>query len=315
MSVKIESEVINNIINSYNSLSNKQTRTYGIIFGTKTGEIYYITKAIYGYIFEDGKKDDKIIFNRLNNEILNPLLSSLANNYQNLIILGGFATDVDLFPELLNLYTTINIINNKTFPNDNSILLLIDAFHCNPNKFEYGIKTYKWNISYHTGKNKEDLSLMSLKEIPFEIVQKLNTFGIINEKGSEQFRIDIGLNQLSDSDFNNIIEELEKLDEISKSVKDKNNENLTYICTQLKICSKYLELMYNYLKNLKEEDFDIELLNKIVIVVSLLKLIFEKDDIIKLMKKEETNNKIVSDLVNLLNIQSYLTDKINKKSF
>jgi hypothetical protein len=73
--------------------------------------------------------------------------------------------------------------------------------------------------------------------------------------------------------------------------------------------------MYNYLKNLKEEDFDIELLNKIVIVVSLLKPIFEKDDIIKLMKKEETNNKIVSDLVNLLNIQSYLTDKINKKSF
>jgi len=56
-------------------------------------------------------------------------------------------------------------------------------------------------------------------------------------------------------------------------------------------------------------------LNKIVIVVSLLKPIFEKDDIIKLMKKEETNNKIVSDLVNLLNIQSYLTDKINKKSF
>jgi hypothetical protein len=315
MSVKIESEVINNIINSYNSLSNKQTRTYGIIFGTKTGEIYYITKAIYGYIFEDGKKDDKIIFNRLNNEILNLLLSSLANNYQNLIILGGFATDVDLFPELLNLYTTINIINNKTFPNDNSILLLIDAFHCNPNKFEYGIKTYKWNISYHTGKNKEDLSLMSLKEIPFEIVQKLNTFGIINEKGSEQFKFDIGLNKLSDSDFKNVIDELEKLDEISENVKDNKSENLVFVKTQLKICSKYLELIQNYLNNIKESDIDNELLNKIMMVISMLKPIFEKEEIANLMKKEHNHNRIVSDLVNILNIQAYLTDKINKISF
>ena len=311
MSVKIESEVINNIINSYNSTSNKQTRTYGLIFGTKTGENYYISQALYGFIFEDGKKDNKINFNRIHNDILLPLLSSITNNYQNLIILGGYATDVDLFPELSNLYATITVIKNKTFPNDNSILLLVDAFHTNNEKFEYGIKTYKWNVSFHT----QSKSLMYFKEIPFEIVQKLNTFGIINEKNCEQFKFDIGLNKLSDCNFDNIIEELEKLDEISESVKDNKNENLTFVKTQLKICSKYLELMYNYLKNLKDEDYDIELLNKIVIVVSLLKPILEKDDIVKLMKKDDTNNKIVSDLVNLLNIQAYLTDKINKKSF
>ena len=311
MSVKIEADVITNIINSYNSSSNKQTRTYGIIFGTKNGEKYHISKAIYGFIFEDGKKDNKTKFNRLHNDILYPLLSSITNNYQNLIILGGFATDVDLFPELINLNATISVIKNKTFPIDNSILLLVDAFHTNNEKIEYGIKTYKWDASFYS----ENTSLMSIKEIPFEIVQKLNTFGIINEKGCEQFKFDIGLNKLSDSDFNNIIEEIEKLDEISENVKDNKNENLTFVKTQLKICSKYLELIYNYLRNLKDDDFDVELLNKIVIVVSLLKPIFEKEDIVKLMKKDDTNNKIVSDLVNILNIQAYLTDKINKISF
>ena len=54
MSVKIEPEVINNIIDSYNSISDKQTRTYGILLGTKKGEIYHITNAIYGFIFETG---------------------------------------------------------------------------------------------------------------------------------------------------------------------------------------------------------------------------------------------------------------------
>ena len=87
MSVKIEPEVINNIIDSYNSISDKQTRTYGILLGTKKGEIYHITNAIYGFIFETGKNEDgSIMLNRINDTILNPLINTFANNYQNLII-------------------------------------------------------------------------------------------------------------------------------------------------------------------------------------------------------------------------------------
>ena len=175
MSVKIEPEVINNIIDSYNSISDKQTRTYGILLGTKKGEIYHITNAIYGFIFETGKNEDgSIMLNRINDTILNPLINTFANNYQNLIILGCFVTDINFFPALANIYSTIASIKNKNVLNDNSILLLIDAFHCNPNKFEYGIKTYKWNISYHTGKNKEDLSLTL-----FEISSNFSNSSII----------------------------------------------------------------------------------------------------------------------------------------
>jgi hypothetical protein len=315
MSVKIEPEVINNIIDSYNSISDKQTRTYGILLGTKKGEIYHITNAIYGFIFETGKNEDgSIILNRINDTILNPLINTFANNYQNLIILGCFVTDINFFPALANIYSTIASIKNKNVLNDNSILLLVDTFYNDNEKLDYGVKTYKWRVSFHS-KNKMDYFLMTCKEINYEIVQKLDTFGIINEKGSEQFKFDIGLNKLSDSDFKNVIDELEKLDEISENVKDNKSENLVFVKTQLKICSKYLELIQNYLNNIKESDIDNELLNKIMMVISMLKPIFEKEEIANLMKKEHNHNRIVSDLVNILNIQAYLTDKINKISF
>ncbi len=106
---------------------------------------------MYGYIFEDW-----IIKFKDKSEILNPLINSLlTNNYLNLIILGSFTTHVELFPELINLYTIIDVIKNNTFPNDNSILLLVDAFYNNNEKIEYGIKTFKRKASYHSEKKRK----------------------------------------------------------------------------------------------------------------------------------------------------------------
>ena len=99
---------------------------------------------MYGYIFEDW-----IIKFKDKSEILNPLINSLlTNHYLNLIILGGLTTHVELFPELINLWAIIDVIENNTFPNDNSILLLVDAFYNNNEKIEYGIKTFKRKASW-----------------------------------------------------------------------------------------------------------------------------------------------------------------------
>ena len=104
-----------------------------------------------GYIFEDW-----IIKFKDKSEILNPLINSLlTNNHLNLIILGSFTTHVELFPELINLWAIIDVIENNTFPNDNSILLLVDAFYNNNVKLEYGIKTFKKKASYHSEKKRK----------------------------------------------------------------------------------------------------------------------------------------------------------------
>ena len=50
-------------------------------------------------------------------------------------------------------------------------------------------------------------------------------------------------------------------------------------------------------------------------IISMLKPIFAKEEIGNLMKEENINNKIVSALANILNIQTFIIDKINKISF
>ena len=76
MSIKIDIDVVNNILTSYNRANTNQTRVYGIVLGTQKNDTYHITNAIYGYIFEEGKENNKINFNRLNNDSVTALLSS-----------------------------------------------------------------------------------------------------------------------------------------------------------------------------------------------------------------------------------------------
>ena len=59
MNIKIDLDVINNIILSYNRLSEHQKRVYGVLLGTKNLDTYHVTNAIYGFIFEEKKLEEK----------------------------------------------------------------------------------------------------------------------------------------------------------------------------------------------------------------------------------------------------------------
>ena len=352
MNIKIDIDVINNILLSYNRLSNHQKRVYGVLLGTKNLETYHATNALYGFIFEEKKSEEdknteeknnddkktnennneeknedknkedkknkdknykeKQKFNKISDEMTNNLINSFKKNSPNLCIIGGFATDSVFFPELNNLYSTINAIKNKSIPKFNHIILLVSPFHENKEKLEFGIKAYNWSVSYHLDNNENDLSLMTFKKINYEIVQNLNLNSIINENGIEKFNLDYNINKIdlkNENIIKNLCEELSKMNDMNQ-LKEKN-EQINYLKTQLKICEKYLEIISTYL-NENISNLNNEILNKINYAIYILKPLFEKEEIIDLLKKEGNKHKILNDLTNILNIQVYLTEKINK---
>ena len=355
MNIKIDIDVINNILLSYNRLTNHQKRVYGVLLGTKNLETYHATNALYGFIFEEKKsEEDKNIeeknnddkktnennneeknedknkedkknkdknykekqkFNKISDEMTNNLINSYKKNSPNLCIIGGFVTDSVFFPELNNLYSTINAIKNKSIPKFNNIILLVDPFHENKEKLEFGIKAYNWSVSYHLDNNDNDLSLMTFKKINYEIVQNLNLNSIINENGIEKFNLDYNINKIdlkNENIIKNLCEELSKMNDMNQ-LKEKN-EQINYLKTQLKICEKYLEIISTYL-NENISNLNNEILNKINYVISILKPLFDKEEIIDLLNKEGNKHKILNDITNILNIQVYLTEKINKLNF
>ena len=350
MNIKIDIDVINNILLSYNRLTNHQKRVYGVLLGTKNLETYHATNALYGFIFEEKKSEedknteeknnddkktnennneekneDKIKedkknknykekqkFNKISDEMTNNLINSYKKNSPNLCIIGGFVTDSVFFPELNNLYSTINAIKNKSIPKFNNIILLVDPFHENKEKLEFGIKAYNWSVSYHLDNNDNDLSLMTFKKINYEIVQNLNLNSIINENGVEKFNLDYNINKIdlkNENTIKNLCEELSKMNDMNQ-LKEKN-EQINYLKTQLKICEKYLEIISTYL-NENMSNLNNEILNKINYAIYILKPLFDKEEIIDLLKKEGNKHKILNDITNILNIQVYLTEKINK---
>ena len=350
MNIKIDIDVINNILLSYNRLTNHQKRVYGVLLGTKNLETYHATNALYGFIFEEKKsEEDKNIeeknnddkktnennneeknedknkedkknknykekqkFNKISDEMTNNLINSYKKNSPNLCIIGGFVTDSVFFPELNNLYSTINAIKNKSIPKFNNIILLVDPFHENKEKLEFGIKAYNWSVSYHLDNNDNDLSLMTFKKINYEIVQNLNLNSIINENGIEKFNLDYNINKIdlkNENIIKNLCEELSKMNDMNQ-LKEKN-EQINYLKTQLKICEKYLEIISTYL-NENISNLNNEILNKINYAIYILKPLFDKEEIIDLLKKEGNKHKILNDITNILNIQVYLTEKINK---
>lgn len=329
MSIKIDIDVVNNILTSYNRANTNQTRVYGIVIGTQKNNEYHITNAIYGYIFEEGKEKDKINLNRLNNETVSTLLASFSSNYPNEMILGGFATDKDLFPELNNLHVTIGSISSKNIENNNSLLILIDPFYENKKSIEYGVRGFKWNTSYQIGKNGDDLSLLSLKEIECKVCQKVSPETLINSKGLDQWRVDCAIDKLDLNEKNNIdniVNALCKMEgsfekKLVENVSVNEEENIHYIKGQLILCGRYLEMVSKYLEGVdldekNEEKYieNVELINKIEYALSTIKPILEKDEIIEMMKKDNDRNKTLSALVGLLNAQVHLTEKINKIS-
>ena len=146
--VYVDINVIRGILSAYHRAGKIQSRVYGLILGSKKNNIYHITDAIYGFIFEEeNPKTNKKELIKINDESLaslfnslkqkfkmnNPTISQNKNNKEKetkfqsndtLMILGGFATDKQPFPELFRFHTTLHNVSDDVFPNINKILFI-----------------------------------------------------------------------------------------------------------------------------------------------------------------------------------------------
>ena len=342
----IDIEVINRIIKAYNRTKN-QTRIFGIILGSKKDKIYYISDIIYGFIFEEGEdqKTQKKNYVRINEDSLNSILNSYSNKFnllsqqkmneksskekditflsiENLMILGGFATDKELFNDLQNLYSTIQQINNTTFKILNSLILLVDPNYKDNKALKYGIKTYLWEIKYIKIKT-EINRLFTFRQIENEVIENLNSVQLLNSIFNEKINPELKL-------FNINIEKNDKktINELFFSEEEKNKEeinvndyeknDLVYIKNKVKQSIGLLELIEKFLEENankktegKEADSEAEVLDKISNIVSKLEPIFENDEILNIISNEIKKNNNVNSLTQLLQVQLNLSDKIH----
>ena len=82
--VLVDVEVIKGILNAYTRADKNQSRIYGLILGSKKNNIYRITEAIYGFIFE-GEEDPKTSKKELK--------SSYTLNRGEVLVLSGINKD------------------------------------------------------------------------------------------------------------------------------------------------------------------------------------------------------------------------------
>ena len=345
--VLIDIEVINGIIKAYNRTKN-QTRIFGIILGTKNDKIYHISDIIYGFIFEEGEdqKTQKKNYVRLNEDNLNSILNSYSNKFnllsqqkinektskekeltfrsnENLMILGGFATDKDLFNDLHSLYSTIQQINNNTFKILNSLILLVDPNHKEDKVLKYGVKTYLWEIKNIKIKNEVN-RLLTFKEIENEIIENLNTVHLLNTIFNDKinpeltlFNIDIDKNNKKSINELLFSAEDKKKEEVSGNDYEKNN--FLYIKNKVKQSLEFLEIIEKFLEekgNKKSEgaeaDNEAEILDKISNIISELEPILENEEMINILSNRIDNNENINSLTQLLQAQLNLSEKIHR---
>ena len=342
--VLIDVEVIKGIIKAYNRTKN-QTRIFGIILGTKKDNLNHIWDVIYGFICEEGenKETHKKTYVRLNEDNLNSILNSYTHkfklfpqqkvnekaskekdisfrSYDNLMILGGFATDKELFNDLYNLYSTIDQqINNTNFKVLNSLILLVDPNHKNDKKLEYGIKTYIWEMKT-IRINKEFNLLLTFKQIENEVIQNLNSVHLLTSIFSDKTNPEIKLynTELNKNDKKLTTDILYPSSSEDKSKEDINTKdyeknNLSYIKNKVKQSLDYLNIFEKYLEekvNKKDGDSDSEIFNQISIILSKLGPIIENEEINKILENEIHKNDNINSLTQLLEVQLNLSEKI-----
>lgn len=323
----IDIEVLNGIIKAYNRSKN-QTRIFGIILGTKKDNIYHISDIIYGFIFEDGEDEEthKKTYARINEDNLNSVLNSYSDKFHlinqqkisekaakerditfrtndNLMILGGFATDKELFSDLHNLYSTIQQINNKTFKILNSLILLVDPNHKDNKALKYGIKTYIWEIK-------------SIK-IKSE-VNRLLLNNIFNEnKNPELHLFNIELDKKDKKTTNELFFSNEQKKE-ENTDNDGEKNNLSYIKNKVKQSLDYLEVIEKFLEeiaNKNSEGAEVNneaiILDKIFNDISRLEPILENKEIINMLCDEIHKNDNLNSLTQLLEVQLNFSGKIH----
>jgi len=346
--VVVDVEVIKGILDAYRRADKNQSRIYGIILGDQTDKVYHITDVIYGYIFEDGEdeKTHKKKFTRLNDENIKSILNSFHQgfNSNNIIssssslkfktkeinekenifktndvlkILGGFATDRELFDDLIMLYSTIELITDDIFKNINSILLLVDPNYKDEKEIKYGIKTYNWSVKSIKMKNNEINRLLYFKELDNEVVKHLNNVEILKN---------IKNKYLWEKLYNLNIDKNEKrsINELLLDIKDKSEEifipenNVEYIKNKIKECLIYLNIFEKILENddgdkkdyaniVNEDDY-----NQISYILSQLGHILDNNTILESINKDINKTNNINSLTQLLEVQLSLSDKIRQ---
>ena len=342
--VLIDIEVINGIINAYNRAKN-QTRIFGMILGTKKNNIYHIYDIIYGFIFEEGedKKTHKKDYVRLNEDNLNSIINSYTHKFDivsqpkinaklskekeisfrshdNLMILGGFATDKELFDDLHQFYTTIELINNKTFKIINSLILLVDPNHKDEKVLNYGVQAFLWEMKSIKIKT-EIKRLLAFKQIETEVIQNLNTVNLLNTIFNEKtpeltlYNLDIDKNEKKTTSQLLFTSE----DKDKEEIKEEDNEkkNLIYFKNKIKQSLDYLDVIEKFLEekvNKNEpgsQNNEDEVLDKIASMVSKLEPILNNEEILCMLSNEIHKNDNVNSLINLLQVQLNLSERIH----
>jgi len=339
--VLIDIEVVNGIIKAYNRTKN-QTRIFGIVLGTKNGNIYHISDVIYGFIFEEGedKKTHKKEYIRLNEENLNSILNSYTQKFQlisqqkineklskekdktflmndNLMILGGFATDKDIFSDLHKLYTSIENITNNTFKILNSLIILVDPNHRNDKILEYGVKAYNWEMK-SIKISTEVTRLLSFNQIDNEVIQNLNTLHLLNTIFSDKVNPEIKLynTEIDKKEKKTTTELLFSSEEKEEKINDDSEKNnLLFIKNKVRQSVDYLDVIEKFLEekiNKKTgDDKDSEVLDKISNIISKLEPLLGNEEIINVLSTELNKNNNINSLTHLLEVQLNLSEKIH----
>ena len=338
--VLVNTNVIQGIISAYHHANKDQTRIYGIILGSKKENIYHITDAVYGFIFEsDNPKSNKKDLVKMNEDSLKSLFNSLNQKFKlnnpnttatkntkekeikfqsddTLVILGGFVTDKQLYSDLYRLHATLGHISPEIFCNVNNInkiILLIDPNHQGVNDIKYGIKTYEWNTKSIKFQNFEKTSsFITFKELPNEVVQQGNNLDMINCNNLFGKIYNVKIEKNDKKNIKELLFNEEKKDE--KNISTGNNND--FIKLKINATLNYLNLFQQLMENddkadkadkLTDDDYD-----KIAFILSQLTPILEDKEITDVINRDINNKYSVDSLSQLLDVQLNLSDKIRE---
>ena len=336
--VFVDINVIHGILSAYQRANKNQTRIYGLIWGSKKNNMYHITEAIYGFIFEGEedteRKKQKLL--KINDEILQSLFNSLQqkfklnNSYINInnkdkeikfqsndtiTILGGFVTGKEPFSELFRFHSTLDKVSNEMFPNINKIILLVDPSYMNKLNVKYGIKAYEWDTKNIKFKNLEKANnFIVFKEIESEVVQQISNIGIIDR---------IKDKNLWEKLYNLKVEKNEKknINELLLGLKDENDNiitkesNIDFIKNKIEESITYMNIFQKFLEIEEENNKDQvngDDYNIISYIISQLDPILNDSEILEAINADINKKYNIDSLAQLIEVQLALSDKIRE---
>jgi len=336
--VLVNINVIEGIISAYRRAEKNQSRIYGIILGSKKNNIYYISEAIYGFIFEsENPETQKKELVKMNVDSLKSLYNSLTQKFKlnnpssnttkntkekeikfqsndSLMILGGFVTDKELFSDLYRLHNTLEKEYHEIFSNVNKILLLVDPNHNDKNKINYGIKTYEWDTKTIKIKGLEKSNaFIVFRELKNEVVQQNNNLdAITSNKNLFEKIYQLKLEKNDKRNINELL--LNTTEEKDKTFNSENN--IEFIKMKIKEGISCLNLFQQFLENvdnknnnliINEDDFD-----KIGYILSELDPILNDKEIVDTINNDINKKYNVDELTKLIDVQLALSDKIRE---